>query len=124
MEHCSGFSLSDIIKKENMKLTERLIAKIIKQILYAIAFMRERNVMHRDLKLENIIVDGSDTVKIIDFTWAIQSKKKRKSFCGTLEYICPQMVKDEEYGHEVDTYCVGIVMYELFYFKSPFIAET
>lgn len=50
----------------------------------------------------------------------MHSSAVRKTVCGTIEYLCPQMINDDMYGHEVDLYCLGVVAYELFYFYSPF----
>lgn len=80
--------------------------------------------MHRDMKLENILLDEFFNAKISDFGWCVHQSNERKTFCGTMEYICPEMVSKEKYSHSVDIYCLGIILYELFYFKSPFIGAT
>lgn len=102
--------------------SDKKIASIFEQIAQALAYMHERNVMHRDLKLENVLLDEFYNVKISDFGWCVHQTLERQTFCGTLEYICPEMVNKEKYSHSIDVYCLGIILYELFYFRSPFMA--
>ena len=59
------------------------------QMAYALAYLHERSVMHRDIKLENILFDGDYNVKLSDFGWCAHSREKRLTFCGTREYITP-----------------------------------
>ena len=90
------------------------------QMAQVLAFLHERNVMHRDVKLENILLDRNFNVKLSDFGWCAHTTEERMTFCGTKEYITPEMVQGRHYGCSVDLYCLGIVLYELFYKKSPF----
>ena len=110
---------------EQDTFSDKKIASFFQQLLYAVAFMHERHVMHRDLKLENILLDEDYNIKISDFGCCRHYLKKnaepRRTFCGTMEYIAPEMIQELPHSHAVDTYCIGIILYELFYMASPFI---
>lgn len=69
-------------------------------------------------------MDKDENVKISDFGCCVHSRNPRNTLLGTAEYICPEMIKKISYGCGADVYCLGIVLYELFYFKSPFHAEN
>lgn len=118
-EYALGVQLT---KKFNS--SEEVTSRIIGQVLNALQHMHEQGVVHRDLKPENIIVDELGTIKICDFGWAALAEKEPKMniLCGTLDYVCPEMVSGEEYTKEVDLWSVGILTYELIFGLSPFKA--
>jgi len=74
--------------RKNGPLPELSISKIIEQVCQGLAYLHSQNIIHRDIKPENILVSGS-SVKIADFGWAIVSKSRRNTFCGTLDYLSP-----------------------------------
>jgi serine/threonine protein kinase len=74
------------------KLSERKIASIVKQLLSSIAYLSYRYVMHRDIKLENILFDEHYNVKLTDFGCCVHSLANRRTVCGTIEYLCPEMI--------------------------------
>ena len=78
--------------------------------------------MHRDLKLENILVDESGYLKIIDYGLAKTLAKDQlsKTFCGTPEYLAPEIIKDKTYTYSVDWYSLGLVLYEMMTGANPF----
>ena len=86
--------------------------------------MHENNIIHRDLKLENILIDTSNlNIKLIDFGFAIKisNQKKLTIFCGTPSYMCPEIVKKIEYfGKPADIWALGILLYVMLYGKFPF----
>lgn len=55
--------------------------------------------MHRDIKLENILFDDCFNVKLSDFGCSVHSTNQRKTVCGTVEYLCPNMISEQVYGH-------------------------
>lgn len=68
--------------------------------------------------------DGG-VLKIADFGWSIRTKKTtRQTVCGTLDYMCPEIVRKTRYDHRSDLWCVGILTYELLTGKAPFEAKT
>jgi serine/threonine protein kinase len=81
---------------------------------------------HRDIKLENIIIDkDSGQVKLIDFGFAVYSTKKLKMFCGTPNYLAPEILSKKEYkGGPIDVWCCGILYYVMLCGHYPFSAHT
>jgi serine/threonine protein kinase len=88
-------------------------------------YLHGKNVCHRDLKLENILLDKEKNLKIIDFGFAtVSNKQKLKVFCGTPSYMAPEIVmKVEYYGAGTDIWSCGVILYVMiagrFPFKSP-----
>ena len=83
--------------------------------------------MHRDLKLENIVVDDRNNIKLIDFGFAIKCTKgqKLKSFCGTPSYMAPEICSRLEYcGFASDVWALGVVMYIMLTGHYPFKGIT
>lgn len=66
--------------------------------------------MHRDIKPENIICFGK-TLKLADFGWSIHTARPRKTLCGTMDYISPEVVKREYYSNKIDCWSIGVLMY-------------
>ena len=88
--------------------------------------MHSKDIVHRDLKLDNILVDNSDQVKLIDFGFATkcESKEKLSFFCGTPHYMDPDLVqKKAYYGHASDVWALGVILFIILSGKMPFFAE-
>ena len=58
--------------------------------------------------------------KLCDFGWAIYSKERRNTYCGTLDYVCPEILEGESYDNFVDIWAVGVLAYEMLAGKAPF----
>ena len=78
--------------------------------------------MHRDLKLENILVGEDGYLKIIDYGLAklLNGTQLAKTFCGTPEYLAPEMVENKGHDFSVDWWALGILIYELMIGVTPF----
>ena len=84
-------------------------------------YMHDNNLVHWDIKPENILLDENLAPKLSDFGWSVLvNNKKRSTFCGTFEYMAPEMFENEEYSFSVDVWGLGILLYELFHWRSPF----
>jgi len=93
------------------------------EIVCAIDFLHEIGVVYRDLKPENVLLDSDGHIVLTDFGLAkdgIEDDEKAKTFCGTPEYLAPEVVLGERYGKEVDWWCLGTVIYEMLCGCVPF----
>ena len=87
----------------------------------AVLFLHENNLVHRDLKPENLLVDENNNVKLCDFGWCVElSMGNRITFCGTYEYMAPEIIKEKPYNQGIDVWSLGILLYELVHCFSPF----
>lgn len=122
---CNGVNLLDFLKKTNLP-GEQMSLQIIKKILEGVHYLHQNNRMHRDLKLENVIVREIDEenldVLIVDFGFACNVKDYKKYFprCGTPGYIAPEILKGKSYGLNVDVFSAGIIFYILLTLCNPF----
>ena len=78
------------------------------------------NIIHRDLKPENILICNDNVAKMTDFGWSVHTSKTRKTFCGTIDYIAPEIVRREAYNTDLDLWTVGVLTYELASGRAPF----
>lgn len=101
--------------------TEEETKFYIIQVIQAIGYLHSQKIVHRDLKLENILVQKDGYLKIIDFGLAKMLQEDfTKSYCGTAEYIAPEMIGGEGYDQMVDWWSVGILIYEMLFGITPF----
>jgi serine/threonine protein kinase len=124
MEFIGGLSLHTYIKKQNFKRLEDTQAKVIfRQIVEAINYCHSMNIVHRDIKLENILIDKNKNVKVIDFGFSTISPKTSTSkiFCGTPNYMAPEILKNVEYvGQFADIWALGILLFVMISGTFPF----
>ena len=123
-----GGSLHSYIKaKEGRKLDEHEARRLFGQIVDALRYCHHKGVIHRDLKLENLLLDDNRNVKIIDFGFstATQPDAKLHMFCGTPSYMAPEIVnKKDYYGPPADIWSLGVLLYAMLMGKFPFKGST
>lgn len=86
----------------------------------ALDYLHTKHCIHRDIKPENIL-NSNGILKISDFGWSIHApKNKRKTFCGTLDYLPPEIVNSMQYDSTVDLWCLGVLCYEFCVGSPPF----
>ena len=113
----------NLIQKSN-GLDEFQAYQYFIQTVNAVHFLHQNNIIHRDIKPENILLGENGLVKLCDFGWAKElTINKRSTFCGTMEYMAPEIVESEKYDFSVDVWSLGILLYELIMGHSPFRAE-
>jgi serine/threonine protein kinase len=100
------------------------VQKIFAQLVGAVSYVHLQSCVHRDLKLENILFDRHEDVKLVDFGFTREYEGKSnhlQTFCGTICYSAPEMLKGEKYaGEKVDVWSLGIILYALLCGELPF----
>ena len=123
MEYLNKGTLFTLIRQKR-KLPEQEAFGFFIQILNAIHFLHANNYIHRDIKPENVLLDEDGNVKLCDFGWCVSvNTGQRNTFCGTYEYMAPEIVKDEPYDKSIDTWALGVLLYEMTHGYSPFRAK-
>ncbi|CAJ0564778.1 unnamed protein product, partial [Mesorhabditis spiculigera] len=112
-EFCANGDLLDRIKR-NKQLTEVEARPFFRQLIEAMKYLEAHDIVHRDLKCENVFLDRFDNVKLGDFGFSRVLKKGEKSdtFCGSKIYVAPEILRGQKYGgNAVDIWSMGIVLY-------------
>ncbi|CAD8205030.1 unnamed protein product [Paramecium octaurelia] len=104
--------------------TNKQLIQFLNQMLSALDSIHQMNLVHRDIKLDNILVHEDGTYKISDFGWATQISQIKPILCGTTEYMPPEVVNNQIHDHKVDSWSLGIVLYILTHCRKPFSAKT
>ncbi|XP_031565522.1 serine/threonine-protein kinase 33-like [Actinia tenebrosa] len=133
MELCDAGGLEKLLEKKK-RLTEKETWTVIKQLASAVAYLHDFDIVHRDLKLENILLShpvGNEllNIKITDFGLSIVkggvgSDSMMQSVCGTPIYMAPEVIDDLGYSQQCDIWSIGVIMFTLFTGRPPFMADT
>ena len=125
MEYLGTSNLCTHVKAKR-KLPEDEARRYFVQIAQGLEYMHVQSIIHRDIKLENVLFDDEKNAKLIDFGFSVQCKdKKLKVFCGTPSYMAPEIVKRTEYrGKPIDIWSLGVVLYAMMSGCFPFSAKT
>ena len=105
------------------KLTEDVAKLYAAEIVLAIQYLHKREIIFRDLKPDNIVIDERGHVKLTDFGLSkegIDDNISAKSFCGSLAYLAPEMLALNGHGKSVDWYLLGVLLYEMLVGKTPY----
>lgn len=122
-KHGCGMDLFEFIDRLPM-MDEKLACHIFRQIANAVDYLHSLNILHRDLKDENIIIDQNFHVKLIDFGSAtfLEPGKLFSTFYGTTEYCSPEVLAGNKYaGPELEMWSLGVTLYVIMFFENPFV---
>ncbi|XP_034412168.1 PAS domain-containing serine/threonine-protein kinase [Cyclopterus lumpus] len=121
-KHGDGLDLFEFIDMQP-RLDEPLASYIFRQLVAAVFYLRSKNILHRDIKDENIIIDKCFHIRLIDFGSAamMAPRKLFYNFCGTLEYCSPEVLQGNPYeGPELEMWSLGVLLYTLLFSENPF----
>ncbi|NXW54525.1 PLK3 kinase, partial [Eurystomus gularis] len=122
LEHCSRKSLAHIWKARHT-LLEPEVRYYLKQIISGLKYLHLKGILHRDLKLGNFFINENMELKVGDFGLAACqdiSDQKKKTICGTPNYLAPEVLLRQGHGPESDVWSLGCVMYTLLCGNPPF----
>lgn len=100
-------------------------ARYAASVAHALLYCHSKHVIHRDIKPENILLSANGDVKIADFGWSVHAPgDRRMTYCGTLDYLPPEMVEQRAHDHTVDLWTLGVLIYEFLTGSPPFEAAS
>lgn len=123
MEHVRGHTLADLIVSAGGRLHHAEIVDYVQQLAEALDYAHERDVIHRDIKPGNIMVNESGTVKLLDFGLAKaldDNPDKSVLLCGTPFYMSPEQIRREDLDRRTDIYSLGCLLYIMYAGDVPF----
>ncbi|XP_040038488.1 hormonally up-regulated neu tumor-associated kinase homolog A [Gasterosteus aculeatus] len=127
MELCPGGNLMNSIY-DKKRLDERETQKYIRQLVLAVEHLHRAGVVHRDLKIENLLLDEQDNIKLIDFGLSncagiLGYSDPFSTQCGSPAYAAPELLSRKKYGPKVDVWSIGVNMYAMLTGTLPFTVE-
>ncbi|XP_066103908.1 serine/threonine-protein kinase MARK2-like [Saccopteryx bilineata] len=125
MEYVSGGDLFDYLPRDRPS-TEAEARRIFRQLLSALQYCHRLNIVHRDLKLENVLVDADKNIRITDFGLGRKVQRDElKTYCGTVNCMAPEMLLEQTYeGRKVDIWGLGVILFHMVTGHSPFRGQN
>eukprot|EP00658_Telonema_sp_P-2_P049635 TRINITY_DN37775_c0_g1_i3.p1 TRINITY_DN37775_c0_g1~~TRINITY_DN37775_c0_g1_i3.p1 ORF type:complete len:207 (-),score=41.52 TRINITY_DN37775_c0_g1_i3:468-1088(-) len=122
LEYAPKGELYKQLQKEG-RFEEKRAAQYALQMSAALEYCHSKHVIHRDIKPENLLLGDNGALKIADFGWSVHAPhSRRKTLCGTLDYLPPEMVEGKDHDAAVDLWSLGVLIYEFIVGNPPFEA--
>ena len=124
MDYYEYGDLSNFLKKQPLK--EKFTRKYMKQLSNGLKYLLDNNILHRDLKPQNILLSKNYDVKITDFGFATYYTKDTiiNTLCGSPMYMAPEIITKNGYDYKSDLWSVGIILYEMLHGYTPFNVQN
>uniref|UniRef100_A0A7S2ZJM4 Protein kinase domain-containing protein n=1 Tax=Rhodosorus marinus TaxID=101924 RepID=A0A7S2ZJM4_9RHOD len=130
-EFCEGGDLYHLLKRRRKTLSESATKFIASEVILAVESMHAQGCVYRDLKPDNVLLDAEGHVRLADFGLAKLLKKstssnkyqRTNSFCGTAQYTPPEMIQKRFYDQSIDSWCLGVFLYEIVEGSTPFYSR-
>lgn len=126
LENCSRKSLVHVLKHRKC-LTEPEVRYYMQQLVEGVQYVHQRRIIHRDLKLGNMLLNDNMDLKLADFGLATRvdfEGERKMTVCGTPNYIAPEVLQKKGHSFEADIWAVGCIMYALLVGRPPFETTT
>nr|GMC79071.1 serine/threonine-protein kinase ATG1c isoform X1 [Ipomoea batatas] len=128
LEYCRGGDLSIYIQQRNGRIPEATAKHFMQQLASGLKVLRENNLIHRDLKPQNLLLSVNDdnaVLKIADFGFArsLQPRGLAETLCGSPLYMAPEIMQLQKYDAKADLWSVGAILFQLVTGKTPFIGN-
>lgn len=125
MEYMSGGSLTDILDHyPEIKMSEPEIALIMLESLKALDYMHRMNIIHRDIKSDNVLLNMNGNIKLADFGYTVQLtelKRKRDTTIGTPYWEAPEVIIGDPYDYKADIWSLGVMLMEMVLGEPPYM---
>lgn len=119
-EYFNGNTLFKYLSKKS-RLSEKESIKVMSKVIESVQYLHSLSppILHRDLKPENILINNKE-LKIIDFGWSNVNDDFRNTYCGTPDYLCPEMIMGTGHNEKLDIWTLGVLLFELLIGCPPF----
>ncbi|OMJ73271.1 hypothetical protein SteCoe_28084 [Stentor coeruleus] len=126
LDYCPGGSLGGVLNREK-RFSEERSRIYLCEILLALEELHKRDIIYRDLKPDNVVIDSEGHALLTDFGLSkegVMEKDSAKSFCGSVAYLAPEILKRAGHGKAVDWYLLGVLLYEMLIGSPPFYSQN
>ena len=126
LDYCPGGDMGHLLLQEKRFSEER--ARIyLAEVLLALEDLHSRNIIFRDLKPDNVVIDAEGHALLTDFGLSktgVEDNKDTRSFCGSVAYLAPEMLKRTGHNRTVDWYLLGVLLYEMLVGVPPYFSNN